>query len=117
MNRDEYDAQQRMTSVILEVLGQYPNLAGVASMAITEGVTAAHRAAQLELSGMRIALSAALGLASKDRLSAETKAALNTVVLRALPDPEHRNGYEREFVEAQEQDMGYPKEANHARSD
>jgi len=101
MNRDEYDAQQRMTSVILEVLGQYPSLAGVASMAITEGVTSAYRATQLELSETRLALSAALGLASKARLSEETKAALNAVVLKGLPAPEYQNGYERDFVEAQ----------------
>lgn len=99
MNRDEYEAQQRMTGVILDVLAQYPNLAGVASMAITEGVTAAYRVRQRELAETRHALSAALGLVSKDRLSAETKAALNTVVLKALPNPEHRNGYERNFVE------------------
>ena len=101
MDRDEYDAQQRMTSVILEVLSQYPNLAGVASMAITEGVTAAYRVQRHELAETRHALSAAIGLASKARLSEETKAALNTVVLKALPTPEYQNGYERDFVEAQ----------------
>ena len=99
MSRDEHDAQQRMTSVILEVLSQYPNLAGEASTAITEGVAAAYRAQQRELAETRHALSAALGLVSKDRLCAETKAALNTVVLKALPSPEYQNGYERDFVE------------------
>ena len=99
MTRDEYAAQERMTGVILDVLAQYPNLAGVASMAITEGVTSACRTAQLELSETRFALSAALGLASSARLTAETKAALNTVVLKALPTPEYQNGYERNFVE------------------
>lgn len=71
---------------IRKSLAEHPNWLPSALAAVSAGMADAIAAEQQRASSYDLAFRSALGLLSPERLSAETKAMLNSAIVRAIPD-------------------------------
>ena len=102
MNRSE--ARDYMVGTIKAVLSNYPDLAGEASAAISEGVNAAICDLRNELSDARLGLAVSLALLPPNRVNDEARATLSAMVTRAIGNPACEA--ERRFLATQTQESG-----------
>ena len=85
MSRDE--AHAKLIGTISSTLRAYPDLAGEASAAISQGVNSAVRDMQENLSNARLGLAVSLALLPPNRISDEARATLSAIVTRTIGIP------------------------------
>ena len=97
--------QQRraeLLSTIHNVLYEHPELAGEASAAIHTALTVAVHNLRKKAGDAQLAMAMSLALLPPNRLTKAGREALESTVLRALPDKAYQNKAERRFSEAKE---------------
>ncbi len=92
-----HEARMRLTSTIIDVLTQYPDLAGDAAQAISVGVGSALDRARQEAAEARMGMSLALALLPPNRISDEARNILTNFIGRVIGNPSCEA--ERKFME------------------
>ena len=99
------EARANLIDTIRAVLSEYPDLAGEASSAISEGVSAAVYDLRNELSNARLGLAVSLALLPPNRINDDARTTLSAMVTRAIGVPACEA--ERRFLATQTQESDH----------